>query len=94
MNVENVFKVLSCEIRLKIIELLSSGSKNVSEIVERFNLTQPTVTHHLRVLEKEGIVKRERYKKWIFYSLKKDIIDNLKRYFENILNDNTKKEVQ
>ncbi len=84
MKIENIFKVLSCEIRLRIIELLSSGSKNVSDIVKMFNLTQPTVSHHLRVLEKEGIVKRERHKKWALYSLKNEIIEKLKTYLDTI----------
>lgn len=86
MKIENVFKVLSCEIRLKIVEILSSGSRNVTEIVKMFNLTQPTVTHHLKVLEKEGIVKRERNKKWALYSLSDEIIEKLKAYIENISN--------
>lgn len=86
MNIENIFKVLSCEIRLKIIELLSGGSKNVTDIVKMFDLTQPTVSHHLKVLEKEGLVKREKHRKWALYSLRNEIIEKLKSYLDNITN--------
>jgi len=63
------FKALSDEIRIKILKLLSLRRMCVCEIMVALDLTQPTASHHLRILENTGIVKDEREGKWIFYSI-------------------------
>lgn len=63
------FKALADETRIKILKLLSLRRMCVCEIMVALNLTQPTASHHLRILENAGIVKDEREGKWIFYSI-------------------------
>ena len=63
------FKALADETRIKILKLLSLRRMCVCEIMVALNLTQPTASHHLRILENVGIVKDEREGKWIFYSI-------------------------
>lgn len=63
------FKALSDETRIKILKLLSLRRMCVCEIMVALNLTQPTASHHLRILENIGIIKNEREGKWIFYSI-------------------------
>jgi len=41
----------------------------VCEIMVALNLTQPTASHHLGILEKEGIIKRRKEGKWVFYAV-------------------------
>lgn len=64
-----VFKALSDPARLKIIKLLSLKDMCVCELMVALNMTQPTVSHHLKILESAGLIKNERKGKWIFYSI-------------------------
>jgi DNA-binding transcriptional ArsR family regulator len=57
--------------RTKIISQLKKKSWNVSEIAECFCLTQPTITHHLRMLEKMGMIVSKKKGREIYYSLNK-----------------------
>lgn len=63
------FKALSDITRIKILKLLSLRRMCVCEIMIALDLTQPTASHHLRILENVGILKDERKGKWIFYSI-------------------------
>lgn len=64
-----LFKALGDETRIKILKLLSLRRMCVCEIMVALDLTQPTASHHLRILENAGILKYKREGKWIFYSL-------------------------
>jgi len=63
------FKALGNETRIKILKLLSLRRMCVCEIMVALNLTQPTASHHLHILENAGIAKNEHEGKWIFYSI-------------------------
>jgi ArsR family transcriptional regulator len=63
------FKALSDPTRLKIIKLLAEKEMCVCEVMAALNLTQPNASHHLNLLEREGIVKKRREGKWILYKL-------------------------
>jgi DNA-binding transcriptional ArsR family regulator len=65
-----VFKALSDPIRLRILGLLSSREMCVCEVMVALGLTQPTASHHLRILENVALVKDRKEGKWVFYSLK------------------------
>jgi ArsR family transcriptional regulator len=66
-----VFKALSDSIRLRILGLLSSREMCVCEVMVALDLTQPTASHHLRILENVGLVKDRKEGKWVFYSMGK-----------------------
>ena len=66
-----VFKALSDPIRLRILGLLSSREMCVCEVMVALNLTQPTASHHLRILENVALVKDRKEGKWVFYSIAK-----------------------
>jgi len=63
------FKALSDPTRLKIIKLLAEKEMCVCEIMAALNLTQPNASHHLNLLEREGITKKRREGKWTIYKL-------------------------
>jgi len=65
-----VFKALSDPIRLRILGLLSSREMCVCEVMVALGLTQPTASHHLRILENVALVIDRKDGKWVFYSLK------------------------
>ena len=57
--------------RVEIIRNLKKGSHNVSKIAEYFCLTQPTISHHLRALEKMGMIFAKKMGRETYYSLNK-----------------------
>ena len=63
------FKALADTIRLRILGLLSVREMCVCEVMVALELTQPTASHHLRILENVGLVKDRKEGKWVFYSL-------------------------
>jgi len=71
------FKALADTTRLRIIGLLAVREMCVCEVMVALDLTQPTASHHLRILENIGLVKDRKEGKWVFYSLK-DENDTLK----------------
>jgi ArsR family transcriptional regulator len=64
-----VFKALAGAIRLRILCLLSIREMCVCEIMVALNLTQPTASHHLRILENVDLVKDRKKGKWVLYSI-------------------------
>ena len=65
------FSLLGERTRAKIIQQLKQKPSNVREIIKYFSLTQPTISHHLRVLENWGIVSSKRRGREIYYFLNK-----------------------
>jgi ArsR family transcriptional regulator len=64
-----VLKALADATRLRILGLLSSREMCVCEVMVALDLTQPTASHHLRILENVGLVKDRKEGKWVFYSI-------------------------
>ncbi len=62
-------KGIGCEPRYRIVEVLFSGPKKVSEIVKKTKLSQPLISQHLRVLKETDLVRDERHGQEVFYSL-------------------------
>jgi ArsR family transcriptional regulator len=63
------FKALADEIRLRILSLLATREMCVCEVMVALDLTQPTASHHLGILETVGLVKHRKEGKWVFYRL-------------------------
>ncbi len=76
-----LFKALADTTRLKIMMLLDIREMCVCEIMTALELTQPTASHHLGLLEAVDLIKDRREGKWIFYSLKRKKIVNMIRKF-------------
>lgn len=75
-----IFKALADPIRLRILGLLSSREMCVCEVMVALGLTQPTASHHLRILENVDLIKDRREGKWIFYSIARpDFFDGMRR---------------
>jgi ArsR family transcriptional regulator len=76
-----LFKALADKTRLKILTLLSIREMCVCEIMVALDLTQPTASHHLGILEAVDLVEDRREGKWVFYSLRDKRFTNLMRVF-------------
>lgn len=64
-----VLKAIADETRLKILLLLSRQEMAVCEFINALRLSQPAVSHHLKILKHAGLVKDNREGKWIFYTI-------------------------
>lgn len=64
------FKALADPTRLRMLGLLVVREMCVCEVMAALDLTQPTASHHLRILENIGLVVDRKEGKWVFYSLK------------------------
>lgn len=85
-----IFKAIGEINRVKIIDMLSTGEKCACILLESFNFTQPTLSHHMKVLMDCGIVKYRKEGTWIYYSLDMKICDELMRFLNSILTDDPK----
>lgn len=63
------FKALGDENRLKIIYLLMKRDMCVCEMVAAIETSQPTTSHHLKILENAGLIERKRKGQWVFYGI-------------------------
>ena len=63
------FSALADETRLRILRLLMIREMCVCEIMVALDLTQPTASHHLNLLENAGLVKDRKEGKWVFYKI-------------------------
>lgn len=64
-----LFKALSDENRVKILKLLQSGEMCACHLNEEITVTQPTMSHHMRILCDSGIVIGRKEGKWMYYSI-------------------------
>ncbi len=71
-NTALIFKAFCDENRIKIIKLLSTGEKCACRLLEEINITQPTLSHHMKILCDSGIVIGRKDGKWMHYSLSKE----------------------
>lgn len=83
-----VLKALADETRLSIVEMLSSGELCACKILEHFNITQPTLSYHMKTLCESGIVSGRREGAWMKYSLNMEILHEMNALFENLCNKN------
>ena len=65
----NLLKVVAEPNRLKILNLLSCGEMCACDIHDHFDFTQPTLSHHMKVLENYGLILVQKRGKWHYYSL-------------------------
>ena len=68
-----IFKALADPARVRLLSAIAAGSEDgicVCELTEPLNLSQPTVSHHLKVLFEAGLVGRERRGTWVYYTLR------------------------
>lgn len=82
-----IFKVLSDSNRLQIIDMLSCGEMCACKILEKFDITQPTLSHHLKVLADNGIVTSRKEANWIHYKLNDEKMKEINEFLQFISND-------
>jgi ArsR family transcriptional regulator len=82
IELAGVAKALGDPIRLQLVDVLRkhAGKVCVCELVPLFDVSQPTVSHHLKILRDAGIVGSERQGLWAYYYVQAEALDALSRW--------------
>jgi ArsR family transcriptional regulator len=75
-----VFKALGDPVRLRLVSMIGAhqgGEVCVCELTTAFELTQPTISHHLKVLRDAGIIDSERRGTWVYYWLVPAVLERM-----------------
>ncbi|MGN1124075.1 MAG: ArsR/SmtB family transcription factor [Eubacterium sp.] len=79
-----VFKALCDENRVKILKLLCSGEKCACKLLEEMNITQPTLSHHMKILCDSEIVVGRKEGKWMHYSISENGANQAKKMLNEL----------
>lgn len=79
------FKALSDETRLQILEMLTMGELCACKILEKFQITQPTLSYHMKTLTQSNLVNARKEGKWTYYSLNEEELQAARQYFVRLL---------
>ncbi len=82
-----VFKALSDETRLKILDILSCGELCACKILENLHITQPTLSYHMKLLCDCGLVRSRKEGSWIHYWINKDRVADITLFMDTLLNE-------
>lgn len=86
-TVAGVFKALGDETRLAIVQMLIDQELCVCEILAAFEMSQPAISHHLKILRQAGVVQDTREGKWIHYQLNPSALELLSAVLQTIQKD-------
>ena len=82
---EKIFDALASGVRRKILAYLSATSLTAGEIASRFDISKPSLSKHLSILENAGLVKGEKKGQFIHYSLvRENLVNTLNGYVQEV----------
>ncbi|MBA2560161.1 MAG: helix-turn-helix transcriptional regulator [Propionibacteriales bacterium] len=79
-RVAPLLKALAEPVRLRLLSLVAShagGEACVCDLADAFDLTQPTISHHLKVLHEIGLLDRSKRGVWVYYKVRTDALADL-----------------
>jgi ArsR family transcriptional regulator len=82
MNI--AFKALNDPIRRNILELLKEKDLNAGEIAEHFQITKPSISHHLDLLKQADLVISIKKGQFVYYSLNTTVLDDIIQWLMTI----------
>lgn len=77
-------KALSDETRVKIFKMLSCGELCACKILEEFNITQPTLSYHMKILSESGLIDSRKDGVWMKYTINRDNLKSFKDFINDI----------
>lgn len=80
------FRALADPTRRRILELLRSADLTAGELADHFDMTKPSISHHLNTLKAAGLVDAEREGQSIVYSLNTSVLQDLMSWFYTFIN--------
>jgi len=79
MNI--LFKALNDTTRREILSMLKKKDLTAGEIAEQFQISKPSISHHLDLLKQAGLVESVKEGQYIFYSLNTTVMDEIVKWF-------------
>ena len=79
-----VFKALNDPIRREILELLKEKDMNAGEIADNFNISKPSISHHLDSLKQADLVISEKNGQYVNYTLNKTVVEDIIQWLMSI----------
>ncbi|MGW7537557.1 ArsR/SmtB family transcription factor [Amycolatopsis sp. NPDC054798] len=79
-DLSKLFKAMSDPVRLRLLSLIAShagGEACVCDLTDAFDLTGPTISHHLKVLRESGLITGERRGTWVYYRVHPEVLARL-----------------
>jgi ArsR family transcriptional regulator len=79
--VNALFKALNDPTRREILEILKDGDLTAGEIADKFNISKPSISHHLDLLKQAELVSSVKEGQFIYYSLNTTVMDEMLKWF-------------
>jgi len=79
-----LFKALNDPTRREILEMLKDRDMNAGEIADAFNISKPSISHHLDLLKQAGVISSRRRGQFLVYSLNTTILEDLLQWIINL----------
>ena len=79
------FKAFAYENRIQILELLRDGERCACMLLEEMKITQPTLSHHMKILCDAGVVVGRKEGKWMHYSISEDGLGSVRNYLDELM---------
>jgi ArsR family transcriptional regulator len=73
----DIFKALNDPTRREILELLKTKDLSAGEIADQFNMSKPSISHHLDLLKRADLITSEKSGQFIFYSINTTIMEDV-----------------
>ena len=80
-----VFKALGDENRVRILKQLGGGERCACKLLEELNISQPTLSHHMKILCDAGLVIGRKEGKWMHYTISCEGVCNLRSMLKEVL---------
>ena len=79
-----IFKALGDSTRMQIFDMLRDGELCACKILEKFDITQPTMSHHIKILCDSGLVVARKDWKWMYYSLNCQVVCEIAEFLGDV----------
>lgn len=92
MGFAETFKALSDPVRREILEMLKKGRMSAGDIGSHFDMTGATISYHLNILKKAGLVTEKKQKNFIFYELNTSVVEEVMLWLSSLKEGNENEE--
>ena len=84
VDLNAIFKALNDPTRREILDLLKEKDLTAGEIADKFNISKPSISHHLDLLRQAGLVVSVKEGQFVYYSLNTTVMDEMIKWVINL----------
>ena len=82
----NLFKAINDPIRRNILEMLKEKDMSAGEIADNFNISKPSISHHLDILKRANLIISDKQGQYIYYSINTTVVDDILKWVMTLKN--------